>query len=91
MVDARRLRLDAVGAGLPGGMWLVLILGAAICLLGSCFFPVDDARLHFLYQGLLAALMGMILYMTFAWDRPYHGEYGVTSEPYQLIYDHLMR
>jgi hypothetical protein len=91
MVLARRLRLDANKEALPGMMWTILILGAFICLIGSSFAPVDDARLHVLYQALLAALMGMILFMTFAWDRPYHGDFGITAQPYQLIYDQLMK
>ena len=36
LIDARRLRLDAVADGLPGVMWLVVLLGAAgqrLCLL----------------------------------------------------------
>ena len=91
MVHARRLRVDANKEALPGMMWTILILGGFLCLIGSSFAPVEDVRLHLLFQTLLAALMGMILFMTFAWDRPYHGEFGITSEPYQLIYNQLMR
>jgi hypothetical protein len=91
MVNARRLRVDANRESLPGTMWGILVLGAFVCLIGSSFAPVEDARLHILFQTLLAALMGMILFMTFAWDRPYHGDFGITSQPYQLIYDQLMK
>jgi hypothetical protein len=83
--------VDANKESLPGMMWTILILGAFICLIGSSFAPVEDARLHILFQTLLAILMGMILFMTFAWDRPYHGDFGITAQPYQLIYDQLMK
>ena len=91
MVTARRLRVDANKESLPGMMWTILVLGAFLCLIASSFAPVEDERLHLLFQTLLAALMGMILFMTFAWDRPYHGDFGITAQPYQLIYDQLMR
>ena len=31
------------------------------------------------------------IFMTFALDRPFRGDLGVRPEPYQLIYDHLMK
>ena len=37
MIQARRLRLDAVGTRLPGMLWFIIILGAVISL-SSCFF-----------------------------------------------------
>jgi hypothetical protein len=46
MIQARRLRLDAVGIGLPGVMWLVIVLGAVISLIASFFFKVEDVRLR---------------------------------------------
>jgi len=91
MLVARRLRVDANRESLPAMMWTILILGGFLCLMGASFAPVEDARLHILFQTLLATLIGMILFMTFAWDRPYHGDFGITAEPYQLIYDQLMR
>jgi len=91
MVTARRLRLDGNMARLPGLMWTMLWLGAAICILGACFFDVEDVRLQGLTLGLLAWLIAIVLFVTFAWDRPYLGEFGVGPEPYELVYDQLMK
>jgi hypothetical protein len=46
MIQARRLRIDAVGSGLPGVMWIVILVGAVISLRASFFFKVEDVRLH---------------------------------------------
>ena len=91
MILARRLRLDAVGIGLPGVMWMVILVGAVISLGSSFFFKVDDARLHATLVTLLAMFVGLVIFMTFALDRPFRGDLGVQPEPYQLIYDHLMK
>ena len=91
VIDARRLRLDSVQTGLPGVMWLVILSGAMIALSSSFFFHVDDARLHGIQITLLASFMALVIFMIFVLDRPYRGDLGVSSEPYQLIHDQLMK
>ena len=91
MILARRLRLDAVATGLPSLMWIVILLGAVISLSGAFFFKVEDVRLHGTLVTLLAMFIGLVIFMTLALDRPFRGDLGVRSEPYQLIYDHLMK
>jgi len=91
MILARRLRLDAVNTGLPTVMWAVVVAGAFIGLTATFFFKVEDARLHGILVTLLAAFMGLIIFMILALDRPFRGDLGIGSRPYQLIYDHLMK
>ena len=91
MIQARRLRLDAVSIGLPGVMWTVVLAGAVISLSACFFFQVEDVRLHVILVTLLAMFIGLVIFMTFALDRPFRGDLGVRPEPYQLIYDHLMK
>jgi len=91
MVEARRLRLDSVQTGLPGVMWVVILVGAIIGLSSTFFFRVEDARLHAILVTLLATFMALVIFMIFALDRPYRGDLGVTPDPYQLIYDQLMK
>jgi hypothetical protein len=91
MIQARRMRLDAVNTGLPGVMWTVVVMGAVISVGASFLFRVDDVRLHVMLVTLLAMFIGMVIFMTLALDRPFRGELGVRADPYQLIYDHLMK
>jgi hypothetical protein len=90
-IQARRLRLDAVGTGLPAVMWIVIIVGAFISLSTFFFFKVEDARLHAILASLLAIFMGLAIFLILSLDRPFRGDLGITPEPYQLIYDHLMK
>lgn len=91
MIKARRLRLDAVGTSLPAVMWTVIVLGAFIGLSASFFFRVEDLRLQVIQVLLLATFIGLIIFMIFALDRPFRGDLGVRADPYQLIYDQLMK
>jgi hypothetical protein len=91
LIQSRRLRLDAVGTGLPSVMWAVIIIGAFISLSASFFFKVEDARLHILEVLLLATLIGLVMFMIFSLDRPFRGGLGIAADPYQLVYDQLMK
>jgi Protein of unknown function (DUF4239) len=91
MIEARRMRLDAVNTGLPGVMWAMVIIGAFISLTASFFFKVEDARLQKILVMLLAVFIGLVIFMILALDRPFRGDLGLPPEPYQLIYDQLMK
>ena len=90
MVESRRARLDLVETGLPGPMWGVTLIGAALGLIGSYFFRVEDQRLQVALVVLLATFMAMVIFVILAFDRPFRGDMTIGSEPYQLIYDQLM-
>ncbi|HKO98713.1 MAG TPA: DUF4239 domain-containing protein [Pyrinomonadaceae bacterium] len=91
LIQARRMRLDAVGTGLPKVMWAVIVVGAFIGLSATFFFKVEDARLHIIEVLLLAVFIGMIIFMILSLDRPFRGDLGIRSDPYQLVHDQLMK
>ena len=91
MIQSRRLRLDAVHTRLPNVLWVVVFAGAIISLSASFFFKVEDVRLHGIQVVLLATFIGLVIFMTLALDRPFRGDLGLGTEPYQLIYDQLMK
>ena len=91
MIQARRLRLDAVGTGLPKVMWVVIVFGAFISLSSAFFFKVKDARLHILEVLLLAVFIGLVIFMILSLDRPFRGDLGIGADPYQLVFDQLMK
>lgn len=91
VILVRRARLDLVTEGLPGIMWLVILLGAAISLSSSFFFHVEDVRVHAILVGLLATFIACVIFLVLALDRPFRGDLGISAESYELIYDHLMK
>ena len=92
LVEARSLRIDAaVNTGLPGVLWVVVLAGAAIGLTAAFFFKVEDVRLHAVMVALLAAFIGLVIFMILAFDRPFRGDLGLEPEPYQQVYDMVMQ
>jgi len=72
-------------------MWAVIVIGALIGLSASFFFRVEDPRLQGIQVLLLAVFVGLIIFMIFSLDRPFRGDLGIRADPYQLIYDQLMK
>ena len=48
-------------------------------------------RLHQIMVLLLATFIGLVIFMIFALDRPFAGDLGLRSDPYQIIYNQLMK
>lgn len=90
LIEARRLRLDAMLVKLPGTLWFVIFIGAMISLASTFFFKVEDVRLHATQILLLAVFVGLVLMLILAFDRPFLGDLGIGPEPYQLIRKQLM-
>ena len=90
MMEARRMRLASVERKLPGILWLVIILGAFISLTSAFYFPVQDVRVHRAQVALLAGLIGLVIFMILALDRPYRGDLGLAPRPYEVLYEQLM-
>lgn len=91
MLETRRLRMDAMLVRLPGTLWFVIGLGAAISLAATFLFKVRDHRLHVIQVLLLSIFIGLVITLVLAFDRPFHGDLGVGPEAYVLIRDQLMK
>lgn len=72
-------------------MWSVVVAGAFIGLSASFFFNVEDARLHGIQVLLLAAFIGLVIFMVLALDQPFRGDLGLRPDAYQLVFDQLMK
>jgi hypothetical protein len=91
MIEARRMRLDAVLTGLPGVLWFVIGVGGLVSLGSTFFFRVEDPRLQRIQVVVLAVVLWLIIFIIFALDRPFRGDLGLQPDAYQLIYDQLMK
>ena len=92
LVLAHGLRLEAVQVRLPNVLWFIIITGGAlISLSSSFFFRGEDVWLQGIQVSLLAAFIGMAIFLIFAFDRPFRGELGVRPDSYQLVYDQLLK
>lgn len=90
LIDLRRQRQEALKDGVPGVLWLVVLLGAVATIGFSYCFVVESYRLHALLTGVLAGMIGLLVFLLVVLDHPYWGEISVSPEPYQLVLSTLM-
>lgn len=85
--QARRLRIDAVGAELTPVMWSVIWIGAAITLTVGFFFYIKDPKLHLVLTGLTAAFIGIVVFVIVINSRPFVGEFSIQPDSYRVMLD----
>ena len=90
-LNARRLRLDLVSAGLPGPMWAVILVGALITLASAFLFEPGSPQLHRVVVVLLSAIMGLMIFLIVFYDRPFRGRHGIGPEAFELVQEQLMK
>jgi hypothetical protein len=85
----RRQRLSASHVGLSGLIWLVLVAGGVITVSFTFLFGVESERLHQVMVALVAAMIGLNLFLIAALDRPFTGDLQVSPEPFALVEEAL--
>jgi hypothetical protein len=90
LTELRRQRLEAVGWGVPGTLWTVVLLGAALAIVASYVISMESFFLHALMTGLLAAMIGLLVYFIASCDRPYQGAIAVEPTAYEIVLHDLM-
>ena len=86
--EARRTRIHATANSLPTVVWIVLLVGAALALTGATLFvTVDDLALHLVLVAIMAAFVGLVVFVTVALDHPFQGAVTPSAEGFRLIAD----
>jgi hypothetical protein len=91
LIEARRMRLQAVtDTALPGELWAVVLLLGVIAI-SSCFLlRVDSFAMHATITILVAAPIALILYFIAVTDRPFQGGISVSADPYREVLQKIM-
>jgi hypothetical protein len=83
--------LLGVTAGLSGPLWALVLIGAAINIAVTWCFHLRNQRMHLWMTALIATLLGLMIFLLAEMDHPYLGKISVSPEPFQLVYDNLMK
>lgn len=83
LTRARNLRITASNGSLPGIYWVLLIAGALPSIGFAYFFDLPSVRAHCMMIAGFAALVGVILLLLIAVNRPFTGE--VRVQPLPLV------
>ena len=89
--ESRSIRLDSVNEELPPPLWALILLGALICIVATWFFHTESLKMHIWMTGLIAALLGLMVFMVAALDNPYRGEVSVSPAPFERVYNQMSK
>ena len=90
LIELRRQRIEAVDYAVPGTLWSVIVIGAAVAIAASYVFSMESFWVHGLMTSLLAAMIGLLVFFMLITDLPYRGADGVGPDSYELVYRDLM-
>jgi hypothetical protein len=91
LLTFRRQRLASVTSGLPATLYYVIVVGAILNLWLCCLFSVDRLSLHLSLVAVLAAFIGLVMFLIAAMDNPFRGDFCVSSEPFQNLLGPMMK
>ena len=91
LIELNVLRQQSVKNGLPTTMYMVIIIGALLNIIVSWLFIVENFKLHGVLNMLMAALLGLLVFLIAAMDNPFRGEFSVGPDAFKFVRDQLMK
>lgn len=91
MARMGRSRLQNVAVGLPGALWSIVILGALLNIFLTWMLILDNDRPHIWLGIVFNATIGILIFLTAAMDNPFRGDFSVSADSFQMVYDQLMK
>ncbi len=85
LADARRDRLVEAREGIPNILWVVLVVGAIVTVGFTYLFGLDDTTTHTLMVGLLALVIGLVLFTIGSLEYPFSGDVRLGPDAFQLV------
>lgn len=83
VVHLRDTRIESGKAALPPIYWFLLIAGGFLIIVYMAFSYAERQTTHALAVGLLAAMLGISLFMLLQVNMPFRGGASVSSDPFR--------
>ena len=85
LVSLRSQRLDFVESGIPGSLWVALIVGALVTVGFALLFGLERAGLHLVMVGSLSVLIGVLLFVAVGFNYPFAGDIAVHPTSFERV------
>jgi hypothetical protein len=85
LADARRMRLVAAEEGVPGVLWVVLVLSGMAAIGFTYLFGLESTWAHRLMVLTLAMVIGLVLFTIGAMEHPFSGAARINTGAFELI------
>lgn len=87
----RTERRQAVDGHLPGLLWFIVLAGAALTIGLTYLFWTENRGLHLLLTGFLSTMIGLVIFVILALDRPLVGEVSVPPDSFKEVLASALR
>ena len=87
LADARRMRLAEAEEGLPGVLWVVLVIGGVAAVGFTYLFGLENTGVHRLMVATLAMIITLVLFTVGALEYPFSGSARIGAGTYELVLD----
>jgi len=87
---SREARLSAVFSAIPAVLWYVVLIGAVITIAFMWMLHMDLVP-QILLGSVTAFFLGIMIFLIYAMDHPLQGAVSVSPEPFQSVYDLVMK
>lgn len=89
LIVLRRDRLASVSTGLPAVLWWVVMFGALGNIVSIWLLDMQ-IHVHLILGGVLASILGLVIFSIAALDNPFRGSVSVGPGAITLVYDSLL-
>ena len=83
MGDSRRLRIEALHAGLPAVLWVVLVVGGVATIIFTYFFAAHSLKVQIVMVGIVSLVVCLNLFLLASYDDPFSGDVMVTPSSFE--------
>src|SRR5215831_19028619 len=89
LVEFRRRRIEAASYAVPGALWAVVLIGAAVSIFGSYLFKIESLWVHGLLTILLTTMIALLVFFIATTDHPYSGSNAIEPRAYEIVLRYL--
>jgi len=89
LVEFRRRRIEAASYAVPGTLWVVVLVGAAVSIFGSYLFKIPSSSVHGLLTILLTTMIALLVFFIATTDHPYSGSNAIKRLAYEIVLRYL--
>src|SRR5215470_2678247 len=89
LVEFRRRRIEAASYAVPGALWAVVLIGAAVSIFGSYLLKIESLWVHGLLTILLTTMIALLVFFIATTDRPYSGLNAIEPTAYEIVLRYL--
>jgi hypothetical protein len=91
LIEFRRLRMESVEGRLPSILWVVVIAGSLMSFVLTWLMVAENTRLHDVLTGIMALLLGLLIFFLLTLDLPFQGQHSVGPDSFELIHEQVMK